>query len=151
MSHKSRNPPRTTAKQPKSSSKVDQKVGPEDGFSWAREKENLLPDLLFDRFREFPPENYCWATLVLALLVDTSSCGSLRRHKSRERKISPSFLDQSFSNPPRTVDLRTLGSWMSAPESLSPQGFDEGPDRSFDPGRPREGSPDVRSVIWPLC
>ena len=52
----------------------------------------------------------------------------------RRRKFSTkSCSDRNFLETPRFVDIRTFGSWMSAPTCLFFQGF-EGSDESFDPG-----------------
>ena len=48
-----------------------------------------------------------------------------------------SFSDRSFWKSLRVVDVRAFESWMSAPKCLFFQGL-EGPDRSFEPGDPRE-------------
>ena len=48
----------------------------------------------------------------------------------------------------RVVDVRAFGSWMSAPICLFFENFHR-PDRSFGPGYPREGPPDVRGTSVP--
>ena len=74
MSHKTQNPRKNKLNWPKSSSKVGfggslevgQKVGPEVGFYCRDEEENLLSDLLWDLFLQFPQNLlliYFWATL----------------------------------------------------------------------------------------
>ena len=47
------------------------------------------------------------------------------------------FSDRSLWKSLRVVDVRALGSWISAPKCLLFQDF-ERPDRSYRPGHPRE-------------
>ena len=68
---------------------------------------------------------------------------------SRERQFSPKyFWPKFFWEPLRVVDVRAFGSWMSAPKCLFFHGFKD-PDRSFDPGYPREWPPHVRVISVP--
>ena len=59
-----------------------------------------------------------------------------------------SFSDRSFWKSLGVVDVRALGSWISAPKCLLFQDL-ERPDRSFGPGYPREWPPDVRGISGP--
>ena len=59
-----------------------------------------------------------------------------------------SFSDRSFWKPPRVVDVRAFGSWISAPKCLFFQDF-ECPDRSFEPGYPPRMTPGCPRDIRP--
>ena len=56
-----------------------------------------------------------------------------------------SFLTEDFWKPLGVVDACAFQSWTYMPKFLFFQGF-VGPDWSFDPGHPREWSPDVRGI-----
>ena len=63
---------------------------------------------------------------------------ALTNHFLGNKKSARSFLlPRSFCAPPKVMDVRALGSWLSAPKRLFFQGFEGLPD-VFDPGRPHE-------------
>ena len=59
-----------------------------------------------------------------------------------------SYSHRSFWKSLRFVDVRDVGSWISALKCLFFQDF-ECPDRSFGPGDPRKLPPDVRGISVP--
>ena len=66
----------------------------------------------------------------------TLNTSFLQRKRARTDLCPKFFGSKLFLHPPGVMDVRTLGSWMSAPRCLFFQGF-QGLPEVLDPGRPQ--------------